>query len=43
VQSAFFPLKFTAHITNELTYKAINRDFHFTFKAGGTDRYTLRD
>lgn len=37
VQSAFFPLKFTAHIANELTYKAINRDFHFTFQAGGNE------
>jgi len=35
VQSSFFPLKFTAHIANELTYKAINDDFHFTFQAGG--------
>jgi hypothetical protein len=35
VQSAFFPLRFTAHIANELTYKAINGDFHFTFQAGG--------
>ena len=35
VQSSFFPLKFTAHIANELTYKAINEDFHFTFQAGG--------
>jgi hypothetical protein len=35
VQSSFFPLKFTAHIANELTYKAINQDFHFTFQAGG--------
>lgn len=37
VQSAFFPLRFTAHIANELTYKAINRDFHFTFQAGGNE------
>ena len=37
VQSAFFPLGFTAHIANELTYKAINRDFHFTFQAGGNE------
>jgi hypothetical protein len=37
VQSAFFPLKFTAHIANELTYKAINADFHFTFQAGGNE------
>ena len=37
VQSAFFPLRFTAHIANELTYKAINSDFHFTFQAGGNE------
>jgi hypothetical protein len=37
VQSSFFPLKFTAHIANELTYKAINQDFHFTFQAGGNE------
>jgi uncharacterized coiled-coil protein SlyX len=37
VQSSFFPLRFTAHIANELTYKAINRDFHFTFQAGGNE------
>src|SRR5688500_3904070 len=37
VQSAFFPLGFTAHIANELTYKAINGDFHFTFQAGGNE------
>jgi len=37
VQSAFFPLGFTAHIANELTYKAINADFHFTFQAGGNE------
>lgn len=37
VQSAFFPLRFTAHIANELTYKAINGDFHFTFQAGGNE------
>jgi hypothetical protein len=37
VQSAFFPLRFTAHIANELTYKAINADFHFTFQAGGNE------
>ena len=37
VQSSFFPLKFTAHIANELTYKAINQDFHFTFQAGGRE------
>ena len=37
MQSAFFPLRFTAHIANELTYKAINRDFHFTFQAGGNE------
>ena len=40
VQSAFFPLRFTAHIANELTYKAINRDFHFTFQAGGNEFHT---
>src|SRR5688500_5350897 len=35
--SAFFPLGFTAHIANELTYKAINADFHCTFQAGGNE------
>lgn len=43
VQSAFFPLKFTAHIANELTYKAINRDFHFTFQAGGNEFHAAHD
>jgi hypothetical protein len=37
IQSSFFPLRFTAHIANELTYKAINDDFHFTFQAGGNE------
>ncbi len=43
VQSAFFPLRFTAHIANELTYKAINRDFHFTFQAGGNEFHAAHD
>src|SRR5688500_19091323 len=43
VQSAFFPLKFTAHIANELTYKAINGDFHFTFQAGGNEFHAAHD
>ena len=42
VQSSFFPLKFTAHIANELTYKAINDDFHFTFQAGGNAFHAAR-
>jgi hypothetical protein len=43
VQSAFFPLQFTAHIANELTYKAINGDFHFTFQAGGNEFHKAHD
>ncbi len=43
VQSAFFPLGFTAHIANELTYKAINADFHFTFQAGGNEFHAAHD
>jgi hypothetical protein len=43
VQSAFFPLGFTAHIANELTYKAINGDFHFTFQAGGNEFHKAHD
>jgi hypothetical protein len=43
VQSAFFPLGFTAHIANELTYKAINADFHFTFQAGGNEFHKAHD
>ena len=43
VQSSFFPLKFTAHIANELTYKAINEDFHFTFQAGGREFHSAHN
>jgi hypothetical protein len=43
IQSAFFPLGFTAHIANELTYKAINGDFHFTFQAGGNEFHKAHD
>jgi hypothetical protein len=36
VQESFFPLKITAHIVNEISYRALNVGFHYTAQAGGS-------
>jgi hypothetical protein len=36
VQESFFPLKITAHVVNEISYRALNVGFHYTAQAGGT-------
>jgi hypothetical protein len=35
VQESFFPLKITAHVVNEISYRALNVGFHYTAQAGG--------
>ena len=35
VQESFFPTKITAHVVNEISYRALNIGFHFTAQAGG--------
>ena len=35
VQESFFPLKITAHVANEISYRALNVGFHYTAQAGG--------
>jgi hypothetical protein len=36
VQESFFPLKVTAHVVNEIAYRALNVGFHYTAQAGGS-------
>src|SRR5262245_24340281 len=36
VQESFFPLKITAHVVNEISYRALNVGFHYTAQAGGS-------
>ena len=35
VQDSFFPLKITAHVVNEISYRALDGSFHYTAQAGG--------
>lgn len=36
VQDSFFPLKITAHVVNEISYRALDGSFHYTAQAGGS-------
>jgi len=36
VQDSFFPLKITAHVVNEISYRSLDGSFHYTAQAGGT-------
>ena len=36
VQDSFFPLKITAHVVNEISYRSLDGSFHFTAQAGGS-------
>ncbi len=36
VQDSFFPLKITAHVVNEISYRSLDGSFHYTAQAGGS-------
>jgi hypothetical protein len=36
LQDSFFPLKITAHVANEISYRSLDQSFHYTAQAGGT-------
>src|ERR1044072_2942396 len=36
VHDSFFPLKITAHVVNEISYRSLDGSFHYTAQAGGT-------
>ncbi len=36
LQDSFFPLKITAHVVNEISYRALDGSFHYTAQAGGS-------
>lgn len=36
IQDSFFPLKITAHVVNEISYRSLDQSFHYTAQAGGT-------